>query len=145
MKTPRDLLLSRHAQAQARLDALRREIVAEHVGPSVETEPPALAGGLVQLWNELFRTSRRTWIALAAAWLIILTLNLANDYHPPPTPESGSGKHSAARLRIALSEQAQLRSELLQNQGPPAAQTPSRPTAPGPRSERRPFSRPTTA
>ena len=133
MKTPRELLLARHANAQPKLDALRQRVVADHTGAGI-TEAAARPGILAQLWMELFWSCRRAWLGLASAWALILTLNptagpaatLATDLanRTPPTAE----------IRLALAEQARLRAELLGADQWPPAQT-RKPPVPGPRSE----------
>jgi len=126
MKTPREILLQRHEAAIARLDAIRRNVLAaqessvENVRNTqnavIKTEAPApslpadritlspgvrvsvnsvrstaqssftvqetLAWLAMKLWQELFWPCRRIWIGLGAAWLLILTLNLAVGQAP---------------------------------------------------------------
>ncbi len=72
--TPRERLLARHAGATAELDALRRAAL------------PAERVALRDLWRELFWVRRAAWGALAAAWLVILAVRLAQPAQPPPAP-----------------------------------------------------------
>ena len=139
MKRPRDLLLERHADAQPRLDALRREVVAEHVVPVSPASVSPPPGGLARFWDELFWTSRRAWTALAAAWVAILALNLATHHPASPSRDSrppGRSARAVSDLRPVLFEQARLRAELLENHSLPATESPPAAT-PGPRSEQR--------
>lgn len=136
MKTPRDLLLERHHAAQPRLNALRRAVVAEHVGgPALEPDVPP-PDFFSRLWEELFWSCRRAWVGLATVWIVILGLQLA-------TREPVESKAAAARPEVAssavqmvLREQRQLRAELLNGSAhsPRAADDAD---VPGPRSEKR--------
>lgn len=125
MKTPREILLSRHAYATPQLDALRRAAL-HHVTPAGQ---PFFA----QLWRELFWSPRRVWAGLAAAWLVIIAANWsmgepASSAAPPPT---------ASAERLALwRQQLELRRELLGSLPPDPAEP--RRTTPAPRTERKP-------
>src|SRR5580658_9319977 len=83
MKTPREILSERHRAVDGRLDALRREVVAEHVlGPRLAVKPRAVAGAgfshvALTLWRELVLPCRRIWLGLGAAWLVIVAAHLA--------------------------------------------------------------------
>ncbi len=84
MKNPRDLLLERHAEIQAKLDTVRRQALqtvfntkshqAETQGISVSSLDWA-----VRLWREIFWRSRVAWLGMAAAWGVILALNLSAE------------------------------------------------------------------
>lgn len=71
-KTPRDLLLARHAAVSTRLDALRRDTLAD------ATPIPAR-----QLFHALFFPQRRLWFGLAAAWIFILIVNFTQRAADP--------------------------------------------------------------
>ena len=134
MKTPRDLLLARHANAQPKLDALRHRVVADYAGAgSGLTETEARPGILAQLWMELVWSCRRAWLGLASAWALILILNLTTGPAATSATASASRTPPTAEIRLALAEQARLRAELLgADQRPPAqARQPL-----GPRSQR---------
>lgn len=70
MKTPREILLARHADASAELDALRRSVVAE-------LKPAESPGWLAVAWRELFWQPRLVWTGLAAVWVFLLGGNIA--------------------------------------------------------------------
>lgn len=70
-RTSRDLLLSRHAGAVSRLDELR--------GAAVAGERPVPAR---ELLSALFLPQRRLWLGLAAAWIVLLALNLFQPARP---------------------------------------------------------------
>lgn len=112
MKTPREILFTRHQAAQPRLDALRDAVVAglpAAAGPS-PARPRALLDGLI----ELFRLPRPALAGLAAGWLLIVGLNFAaRDPEPAavkaPPPMARNGNESLQQLR----EQKRLFAELV--------------------------------
>jgi len=112
MKTPRELLLARHANAQPKLDALRQRVVADHTGAGI-TEAAARPGILAQLWMELFWSCRRAWLGLASAWVLILILNLTAGPAATSVTDLANRTPPTAEIRLALAEQARLRAELL--------------------------------
>ena len=86
-RTPRDLLLSRHAEAVPRLDVLR--------GAAVAGERPVPA---CELLSALFLPQRRLWFGFAAAWIVILALNFSQ---PSRLQVDSRTLDSAARLHAA--------------------------------------------
>ena len=68
MKTPRQVLLDRHADAQASLDAIRRSAVA----PMRQRRRPWLE----LLWQELVLPIRPLLAGLSVVWVLILALHL---------------------------------------------------------------------
>jgi hypothetical protein len=133
MKTPRELLLARHADAQPKLDALRERVVADHV-EVMRVREPVRAGVLMPLWRELFWSCRRAWLGLASAWGLILILHLTGGPTTAAATGLASRRPSSADIRLALAEQTRLRAELLgvPSQSPKQAR---KPLVPGPRSE----------
>jgi hypothetical protein len=99
MKTPRDILLVRHQTAAPKLDAIRREVLAEKVTPARAGGSGALAAVWlnwpVVLWRELIWPSRRIWTGLAAIWILIFIFNFSQRdpsellarKTPTPTPK----------------------------------------------------------
>lgn len=136
MKTPRDLLLSRHTPAQGRLDALRKEVVAEHVGGPPAVDRPAAPASWARCWREMFWEGRWAWGGLAFVWVAIVVLNLAARESAASFGTSVAANRPARDLRVALGEQARLRAWLLESDAPSPRETP-RSAVPGPRSERR--------
>jgi len=134
MKTPRELLLARHESVNAKLNVLRKQVVAEHVVvPTAEAVEPA-AGFLGQVWLELFWSCRRAWMGLAAAWVMLACLHLACS--SPPSTVAHQPSRPSPQMQALLREQNQLRHELI-------AAYPSEPVIPfrfrlGPRSEVKP-------
>jgi len=139
MKTPREILFERHQSAEPRLDAIRRQVLAEHLKTDAadgnrQRQPSfSLPFVLAKLWQELVWPCRRFWIGVAAVWVVILALALITTaeapkvaaYKPPaPNPE----------VLMALREQRNLLDQLLEPVAPPPV---SSSPPPGPRSERR--------
>lgn len=120
MKTLRDLLLQRHRPATPQLDAIRRAVLAEHVGGPADDASAPLR---VQIWNELFCRCRRAWLGFGAAWLLVLGLNLAGNRDASPAP-TGSLEPPGQRadLRVMLAEKQRLRAELLDAPAPFSAE-----------------------
>lgn len=84
-KSPRELLLARHAPAARQLDALRRAAIAGHDSPA------AIHLSLPALLLVLFRPQRHAWRVLAVIWLGLLafhfTLGRPNPPAHPPSAE----------------------------------------------------------
>lgn len=82
MKSPRDLLLSRHQAAQPELDRLRRAVVARAWKPQV----PGLKGSWSEWAVDFFREAlwpwRRAWFGLATVWVVILALPSTAERSP---------------------------------------------------------------
>jgi hypothetical protein len=82
MKTPRELLLTRHHRALRKVEAARRRALLETLCPSEG------------LWwrmalAELFAPQKQLWVTLAAVWVLILGFHLvspARSGSPPATP-----------------------------------------------------------
>ena len=84
MKTPREILLERHRQAVARLDAARERTLARMFSletPAASTRSRGLE--LAAWFHGLFLSVRWHLAGLSAAWLAIAVLNL--DSSPAPT------------------------------------------------------------
>lgn len=137
MKTPRELLLTRHRDAGPRLDAIRHSVIAQQPGlekaekPSLNISFP-LPGFPHRLWRELVLPSRRIWTALAAVWLLLAIINISQR----DTVSSVTGKpvHSPA-VMMSWQTQQRLMNELLVDRAtPPDADRP-REVAPQPRTE----------
>ena len=139
MKTPREILFERHRQAEPKLDAIRRNVLAKlpesgsadalQPGPG---EPPLVGALLAKVWAELIWPSRWAWAGMAALWLAVLAANLEMKATSPAAPALRSA-HSR-ELMQAFAEQRRLLAELVRPVNPPPA-APARPNA-RPRSER---------
>lgn len=82
MKTPREILLNRHRPAETKLDAVRKsalDAAFPSAARNVETRAPFPRRLVWVLWRELIFPCRRVWAGLAAAWVVLLVLNLPHD------------------------------------------------------------------
>jgi hypothetical protein len=134
MKSPREVLLARHAAVQSRLDAIRRAVVAEHTGSRESVSRPGALREVTGHGSGIKWILRVSWSAMAAAWFLILTLNLAT-----PRTEPGPGRLegralSAREVRWAVSEQSRLLVQLREGVDDRLRESPKSPP-PGPRSE----------
>lgn len=89
----------------------------------------------VPWWRELFWPCPQAWAALAAAWLVICTLNFAMR-EPAPANLARLGGASSPQLRELLKQQEQLFAELVEPLRTPEAER-RRIIAPAPHSSRR--------
>ena len=112
--TPRDLLLKHYVDHQPQLDRLRRQTIESEVErratdrAAADTRARIRAPFAQSLWRELFWVSRRVWLGLAAAWVVILTANLAMQ---EPAYRQPTGVQARAWLAL-IQEQQQLMAEL---------------------------------
>jgi hypothetical protein len=142
MKTPREILLNRHAHVTEKLDAIRERVLAAELRHETRNPKPetrnvhALAPRLaLTLWRELVWPCRRTWAGLAAIWFVLAAFNLVHSERRQITAVKST--LPPAEMRIVFQEQQQVLAELL---GPPPAAAPAeapRHPNPQPRSERR--------
>src|SRR6478672_11734897 len=97
MKTPRELLLERHAELQQKLDTLREEAVAS----LAEARPtPAKI-----LWRELLLSLRWHLAGLSAAWMLIFFLNLESRSGASTDMAGNKPVPTPAQVLAALHEQ----------------------------------------
>lgn len=123
MKTPREILLTRHQAIEPKLDAIREDIVARLTGP--ESEQPAAASppratarcnGLGDFsvrtaWRQLMLALRWHAAGLGAAWLLVLLLNLEYRNEPLPTIRK-QDKVTPRQLLTTYQENRRLLSEI---------------------------------
>ncbi len=113
MKTPREIVLNRHQSAETPLDQIRRDVVAElRHEKAANCEPPFLVAAGLKLWRELILPARRTWAGIAAVWMVIGVMNLAQSDRTtaavgvsPVTPQelrAASEQRRALLLELAL-------------------------------------------
>lgn len=127
MKTPREILLSRHASENRALDEIRRQVVAG-VGQPAHTEPETATSSLLQVLWDL----RRQLAPLTALWLIVIGFQLAADMEPGKTT-AGPG----AEPRELLLSARENRRQLMELIGSDRAAQDREPNPARPRTERR--------
>jgi hypothetical protein len=135
MKSPREILLQRHQHAAPGLDTIRHQAVRS-LAARQTTRPTDERSWLTSI-GETIRLPRIVWGTLAAAWLVIIVLNIASsDRFEPTVPPMAKGQTSSD-TRQALREQRRLFVELA-NPSFDDIDNPAPRTAPRPRSARKP-------
>jgi hypothetical protein len=94
MKTPREILLRHHQSASPKLDALRTGVVAGIARPPA---PKSMS------WRTWLWPCPQAWAGLAAAWVVILGMNLAAEKNP--------SRPAAATLALSRQEMLELRQQ----------------------------------
>jgi hypothetical protein len=131
MKTPREILLQRHESAGDKLDTVRENALATAF-PRASVKPSLPIRVAFKFWQELIWPSRRIWAGIAAAWVVIVIVNLyaasntemASHNFTPPSPA----------VLMALREQERWLVEFAEPREARDADRPQK-TAPLPRSE----------
>jgi hypothetical protein len=137
MKTPREILLNKHRAAEPKLNDVRAAVLADLEGCSRREAGPERRsnqgrGFFRQLWTELVLPSRRIWSGLAAAWIVIFFLNLADsESHPPAV----AAKKRTPEIMMAAREHRRLLVEMIADPRSERVAEPPR-SLPRPRSER---------
>lgn len=131
MKTPREILLARHRAAEPKLDAARGRALAA-LSPHESGPEPRNTGWLVA-FQEFFRIPRIAWGGLAAAWVVIIALNVASRETIAPTAAPIQETKRTPETLQALREQKRLFAELVGSLSAPEAEAPR--FIPRPRSE----------
>jgi len=135
MKTPRDILFARHQAAAPKLDDIRCEVVRQlnNKETKEQSQAPFFVAWffccLDKIWQELFLPSRRVWSGLAAVWLLILAVNVAQHDASP------AGNMTAAPAMMSFREQQRWMNELFADRAPTADAEPPKTFAPKPRTE----------
>ena len=136
MKTPREILLSRHAQADPKLDALRHEVVNSVASAAREGRESTFAATMSQwfatLFRELFWRPRWIWTGLVAIWAAILVANVRLEAGSPHLETKSSS--NPADFILTLREQERVMAEFTGPPGPEANIAPKQ-ESPPPRSE----------
>jgi hypothetical protein len=140
MKTPREILLSRHAPVNDKLDAIRQEAVRAAADANRRSAPgrdfafaAAVLHALTAPFRELIFPARRIWAGFAFVWLAIVAVNLADSDRAEIAGNKSGSIHSGSLA--AWKQEQRMFSELL---GPAEAYEADKPESgsPKPRSER---------
>ncbi|MEI6358149.1 MAG: hypothetical protein WCP53_13775 [Verrucomicrobiota bacterium] len=126
MKTPRELLLARHADARPRLDALRAAVLAELPSTRTSAPSPSLR---VTLWEQLVVAGRPAWAALGAAWVLIFLLNTTSSA-TMERPVVTTANPRSPEVEAMLTAQRQLWVELTAPANPPPPRAKEPPVSP---------------
>jgi hypothetical protein len=132
MKTPREVLLTRHKAAEPKLDALRERALATLSGP---TEERSAVRQFIELCRNCFHVPQFAWGGLAAAWLVIIALNFAARDSASRQPVAFTQNRPPVETLQAVREQKRLLAELTGLGEKPESET--RRFVPRPRSEQR--------
>jgi hypothetical protein len=136
MKTPRNILFSRHQAAASKLDIIRRSVVGQlnNQGTKEQSFPASFVSLLLRcpnkLWQELVWPSRRIWAGLAAVWIGILIFNFSQRDNSPVM----AMKSPSPQMILSFRQQEKLLAELIGPNEPVVAEPPKT-VAPRPRSE----------
>lgn len=138
MKTPRDILFARHQAAAPKLDAVRREVVAELNNKDAKTPSfrfnfaPLRLGCLGKLWLELVWPCRRIWTGLSAVWILLFIVNFSQR----DGAQTAIGKSTPpAEMMTTFRDQQKMLNELLADRSLPADVERPRIYLPKPRTE----------
>jgi hypothetical protein len=136
MKTPREILLERHRAAASKLNAIRREVVAElnHQGTKTQSQAFNLAswclGGPEKLWLELIWPCRRIWTGLVAIWVLLFIFNFSQRDRSSIVTATTS-----VPAMMSFGEQQKLLNELLADRSLPVDADRPKTFLPKPRTE----------
>ena len=134
MRTPREILLSRHRSAEPKLDRVwTNDLSTELRSKSRPIHPNVFLAAFWTVWRELVLPSQRIWAGLACAWILIFALNLAARDESPVVAKRSSLSREAV---IELRQQELFFAELIGMPESPKA-SPPKSSTPGSRSERR--------
>jgi len=125
MKTPREILRGKHEGIEPKLDALRREFVADVPRPLAGipvkhqscTRAPKIFG-----WQEAFMMVRWHLAGLTAVWLLIAVLGRAGGAAETPR----MAEHKVAAPRTVILTLRENRRQIRELSGAPVASAPQR-------------------
>jgi hypothetical protein len=128
VKTPRELLLGHHHQAQSKLDALRRETLASMEKGEPEHAPISL--------RDMLRSVRLHLAGMAAVWAFVLLLNMDTSPSPQMLASIPPAKIPSPQIMmVSLRENRRQLAELIDSRPPEKEHREL--VLPKPRSERR--------
>lgn len=133
MKTPREILLTRHQAVEPKLDALREQALSTLTEPADEKR--SLVRQFIEPCRNYFHVPRLAWSGLAAGWLVIIALNVTSRDPAQKQPVALAKHNRSAETLQAVREQKRLWVELTGFGEGRDAELPR--FVPRPRSERR--------
>jgi hypothetical protein len=142
MKTPREILLKRHAPANEKLDAIRQKAIRVAAEANRQGTPDreftfaaTVLHALTTPFRELIWPARRIWAGFALVWLAIVAVNLADSDRAEITGRRSNPIQSGTLM--AWEQERKLCRDLLGPMDSYDAQK-SESVPPKPRSERQP-------
>lgn len=92
MKTPREILLSRHKAADTKLDQLRHNVISElnNEGSKEQCFVTWFLCCSQNVWRELILPRPQAWTAVAALWILIFALKFSTHDHAPAVAQKTS-------------------------------------------------------
>jgi len=124
MKTPRDILFEKHQDAQPQLDAIRSAVLQREFSSETKTASSASPSFLYQLWTQLILPSRRIWVGIAAAWVVVFVLHFAAPGDDGIAYVAAPPRDLTPEQQMALKQQQQLFVELVSGSAPVPAEKP---------------------
>jgi hypothetical protein len=126
MKTPRDILFTRHQAIAPKLDVIRREAVAGLKRPDAKAQSGTAnfaswcLGGSNKIWEELIWPCRRIWTGLAVVWILIFIVNFSQR----DSSEFMAQKTPSPEIILTFRQQERLLAELMGSDELRAAEPP---------------------
>lgn len=117
MKTPRQILLERHRNAEARLDAIRQDVLAA-LRKAPAREPRPLASLTLR---DAVLSLRWHLVGLGAAWLVVLLLNIA----PSPSLPAATQRQNPPSSRQIVTALLENRRQVMEMIETPVVETPT--------------------
>jgi hypothetical protein len=138
MRTPREILLKHHQVAEPKLDAIREQVERGHLVRESHRETRGQDVRAPMWWREFFRLPRIAWAGLAAAWAVIIALNVASsETSSSPRAVAAASTRRSPEMLQALREQKRLFAELV-GSASESSDADTRRFVPRPRSETAP-------
>ena len=130
MKTPRDILLTRHQSANPKLDDRRMKALstafsnAPCTAGNAQMESLLPVRAVLAVWRELIWPCRRAWAGMGAVWVLMWAVNWGlSDRHGASLNVPST---SASALLEALEEQRRMLTELIAPASRQSAEPPRR-------------------
>ena len=117
MKSPREILLSRHQDAEPKLNRIREEVLTDGLARSATACRASFLSTLNSQLSTFLWPHPRAWAGLASVWVAIFALHFASDgeskavaaAEPIRSPEVLAILQEQRRLLAELSERAEVR------------------------------------
>jgi hypothetical protein len=132
MKTPREILFTRHQSAAPQLDSIRQQVVDQQRRAAGRKISEPSHNFIMKAWLELIWPCRRIWTGLAVVWVLLAIINISQgDSAQPVMAKTPSTREMVVMFR----DQQKLLNELLADRATPPDVERPRSFAPKPRTE----------